>query len=61
MIRLLDGKINARLNSGDDFTYDNEAELAPKVGGINSIIRQPVISNNYVDRCCYCCKWSCTL
>ena len=42
-------KINARLNSGDDFTYDNEAELAPKVGGINSIIRQPVISNNYVD------------
>ena len=42
-------KINARLNSGDDFTYDNEAELAPKVGGINSIIRQPIISNNYVD------------
>ena len=42
-------KINARLNSGDDFVYDNEAELAPKVGGINSIIRQPVISNNYVD------------
>ena len=36
-------KINARLNSGDDFTYDNEAELAPKVGGINSIIRQPII------------------
>ena len=42
-------KINARLNSGDDFVYENEAELAPKVGGINSIIRQPVISNNYVD------------
>lgn len=42
-------KINARLNSGDDFVYENEAELAPKVGGIFSIIRQPVISNNYVD------------
>ena len=42
-------KINARLNSGDDFVYDNEAELAPKVGGINSIIRQPVITNKAVD------------
>ena len=42
-------KINARLNSGDDFTYDDEAELAANVGGINSIIRQPVITNMAVD------------
>ena len=42
-------KINARVNSGDDFTYEDEAALAANVGGINSIIRQPVISNNYVD------------
>ena len=42
-------KINARLNSGDDFTYDDEAKLAASVGGINSIIRQPVITNMAVD------------
>ena len=42
-------KINARLNSGDDFTYDDEAALAANVGGINSIIRQPVITNMAVD------------
>ena len=42
-------KINARVNSGDDFTYDDEAELAANVGGINSIIRQPVITNMAVD------------
>ena len=43
-------KINARYNSGDDFTYDeDEATLAPKVGGINSIIRQPVIKDMMVD------------
>ncbi len=42
-------KINARVNSGDDFTYDDEAELAANVGGINSIIRQPVITNRAVD------------
>jgi iron complex outermembrane receptor protein len=42
-------KINARLNSGDDFTYDDEASLAANVGGIKSIIRQPVITNKAVD------------
>ena len=42
-------KINARVNSGDDFTYDDEAALAANVGGINSIIRQPVITNRAVD------------
>ena len=42
-------KINARLNSGDDFTYDDEASLAANVGGIKSIIRQPVITNMAVD------------
>ncbi|MBT3503550.1 MAG: TonB-dependent receptor [Cryomorphaceae bacterium] len=42
-------KINARVNSGDDFTYDDEAALAANVGGINSIIRQPVITNMAVD------------
>ncbi len=43
-------KINARYNSGDDFTYDeDEATLAAKVGGINSIIRQPVIKDMMVD------------
>ena len=42
-------KINARVNSGDDFTYDDEASLAANVGGIKSIIRQPVITNKAVD------------
>ena len=42
-------KINARVNSGDDFTYDDEASLAANVGGIKSIIRQPVITNRAVD------------
>jgi len=42
-------KINARYNSGDDFTYDDEASLAPNVGGIFSTIRQPVITNMAVD------------
>ncbi|MGA0956431.1 MAG: TonB-dependent receptor domain-containing protein [Flavobacteriaceae bacterium] len=42
-------KINGRINSGNDFTYDNEAELAPKIGGINSVIRQPVIKDMMVD------------
>ena len=42
-------KINARVNSGDDFTYEDEAALAANVGGINSIIRQPVITNMAVD------------
>ena len=43
-------KINARYNSGDDFTYDeDESTLASRVGGINSIIRQPVIKNMMVD------------
>lgn len=43
-------KINARYNSGDDFTYDeDEASLADRVGGINSIIRQPVIKDMMVD------------
>ena len=42
-------KINARVNSGDDFTYDDEASLAANVGGIKSIIRQPVITNMAVD------------
>ena len=42
-------KINARVNSGDDFTYDDEAALAANVGGIKSIIRQPVITNMAVD------------
>ena len=43
-------KINARYNSGDDFTYDeDEATLAGRVGGINSIIRQPVIKDMMVD------------
>ena len=43
-------KINARYNSGDDFTYDeDEASLAGRVGGINSVIRQPVIKDMMVD------------
>jgi iron complex outermembrane receptor protein len=42
-------KINARLNSGDDYTYDDEAALAANVGGIKSVIRQPVITNMAVD------------
>ena len=42
-------KINARLNSGDDFVYDDEAAISADVGGINSIIRQPVIKDMMVD------------
>ena len=42
-------KINARYNSGDDFVYDDEAAIADEVGGINSIIRQPVIKDMMVD------------
>ena len=42
-------KINARLNSGDDFVYDDEAAISAEVGGINSIIRQPVIKDMMVD------------
>jgi len=42
-------KINARYNSGDDFVYDDEAAIAAEVGGINSIIRQPVIKDMMVD------------
>jgi len=42
-------KINARVNSGDDFVYDDESELAANGIPMNSIIRQPVITNKYVD------------
>jgi len=42
-------KINARLNSGDDFVYEDESELAAAGIPMNSIIRQPVITNKYVD------------
>ena len=42
-------KINARLNSGDDFVYDDESELAAAGIPMNNIIRQPVITNKYVD------------
>ncbi len=42
-------KINARLNSGDDFVYDDESDLAAAGIPMNSIIRQPVITNKYVD------------
>jgi iron complex outermembrane receptor protein len=42
-------KINARLNSGDDFVYDDEAAISADVGGINSVIRQPVIKDMMVD------------
>jgi len=42
-------KINARINSGNDFTYDDESELAAAGIPMNNIIRQPVITNDYVD------------
>jgi len=42
-------KINARLNSGDDFVYDDESELADAGIPMNGVIRQPVITNKYVD------------
>ena len=42
-------KINARLNSGDDFVYDDESVLTAAGIPMNSIIRQPVITNKYVD------------
>ena len=42
-------KINARLNSGDDFVYDDESELTAAGIPMNSVIRQPVITNKYVD------------
>jgi len=42
-------KINARVNSGDDFTYDDESELAAAGITVNRIIRQPVITNKAVD------------
>lgn len=42
-------KINARLNSGDDFVYDDENELAAAGIPMNGVIRQPVITNKYVD------------
>tara|TARA_B100001063_G_scaffold69323_1_gene63388 strand:- start:6084 stop:9020 length:2937 start_codon:yes stop_codon:yes gene_type:complete len=45
-------KINARINSGDDFVYEDEsvlAEIKPLPITMNKIIRQPVITNMYVD------------
>jgi len=42
-------KINARVNSGTDFTYDDESKLAAEGITINRIIRQPVITNKRVD------------
>ncbi len=42
-------KINARLNSGDDFVYEDESELAAAGIPMNNIIRQPVITNMAVD------------
>ena len=42
-------KINARLNSGDDFVYDDESVLTAAGIPMNSVIRQPVITNKYVD------------
>ena len=42
-------KINARVNSGDDFVYDDESVLADNGIPMNNIIRQPVITNKYVD------------
>ena len=42
-------KINARVNSGDDFTYDDESELTAAGITVNRIIRQPVITNKAVD------------
>jgi len=42
-------KINARINSGNDFVYDDEQYLADAGIPMNNIIRMPVISNDYVD------------
>ena len=42
-------KINARVNSGDDFTYDDESKLNAAGITVNRIIRQPVITNKAVD------------
>ncbi len=42
-------KINARLNSGNDFVYDDESVLAAAGIPMNDVIRQPVITNMYVD------------
>ena len=42
-------KINGRINSGNDFVYDDESELAANGIPMNNIIRQPVITNKYVD------------
>ena len=42
-------KINARINSGNDFVYEDEQYLADAGIPMNSVIRQPVITNKYVD------------
>ena len=43
-------KINARYNSGDDFVYDDESDLANAGIPMNSVIRQPVLAaGGYVD------------
>lgn len=42
-------KINARINSGDDSVYEDESVLADAGIPMNNIIRQPVITNKYVD------------
>jgi len=42
-------KINARLNSGNDWVYEDEQYLADAGIPMNSVIKQPVITNKYVD------------
>ena len=42
-------KINARINSGKDWVYEDEQYLADAGIPMNSVIRQPVITNKYVD------------
>ena len=42
-------KINATLSSGTDFTYEDESQLSNAGITINRIIRQPIITNKYVD------------
>ena len=42
-------KINARINAGNDFVYEDEQYLTDNGIPMNNVIRQPVISNDYVD------------
>lgn len=43
-------KINAKVSTGDDFVYENEAAITAKTGmSFSTQVRQPAISNKMVD------------